>query len=206
MVNFFQLVLLLNGWPEKYRPPWANLQSSQRILEEIGKSFKVWLNQPLYFSESACSAGDRVQSLGQKDPLEKGWESTPVFLSRESHGQRSLTGYSLWSRKESDVTERLTPPLLLLYFSDKETKIQRSQLIHVKSLNRSVEVFISNPMCNTPDSFTAKKRKLPNDVEHLYHRKRNKITSIRLCFRTWIPIPLCPLVSREDCPLERDCT
>ena len=103
------------------------------------------------------------------------WESTPVFLPRESHGQRSLTGYSLWNHKQLDMTERLTLLLLLLlllYFSDKETKIQRSQLIHVKSLNRSVEVFTSNPMCNTPDSFTAKKRKLPNDVEHLYHRKK----------------------------------
>ena len=31
--------------------------------------------------------------------------STPVFLPGESHGQRSLTGYSLQSPKESDMTE-----------------------------------------------------------------------------------------------------
>ena len=36
----------------------------------------------------------------------------PVFLPRESHGQRSLEGYSPWGRKESDTTERLT-----VYFS-----------------------------------------------------------------------------------------
>ena len=35
-----------------------------------------------------------VQFLGQEDPLEKE-RATPVFLPRESHGQRSLTGYSL---------------------------------------------------------------------------------------------------------------
>ena len=35
-------------------------------------------------------------------------ESTPVFLPGEFHGQRSLAGYSPWSRKESDTTERLT--------------------------------------------------------------------------------------------------
>ena len=35
------------------------------------------------------------------------WQSTPVFLPGESHGQRSLVGYSPWSRKESDMTERL---------------------------------------------------------------------------------------------------
>ena len=36
------------------------------------------------------------------------WQSTPVFLPGEFHGQRSLEGYSLWGRKESDTTERLT--------------------------------------------------------------------------------------------------
>ena len=37
------------------------------------------------------------------------WQPTPVFLPGESHGQRSLVGYSPWGRKESDTTERLTP-------------------------------------------------------------------------------------------------
>ena len=32
----------------------------------------------------------------------------PVFLPGESHGQRSLEGYSLCDRKESDMTEQLT--------------------------------------------------------------------------------------------------
>ena len=50
----------------------------------------------------------QVQSLGQKDPLEKEWQATPVFLSGESHGQRSLAGYSLCVRKESDMTENGT--------------------------------------------------------------------------------------------------
>ena len=34
-----------------------------------------------------------VQSLGQEDPLEKEWLPTPLFLSGESHEQRSLVGY-----------------------------------------------------------------------------------------------------------------
>ena len=33
---------------------------------------------------------------------------TPVFLPGESHGKRSLVGYSVWGCKESDTTERLT--------------------------------------------------------------------------------------------------
>ena len=49
-----------------------------------------------------------VQSLGWKDPLEKGKATTPVFLSGESHGQRSLAGYSPWGHKESDTTERIS--------------------------------------------------------------------------------------------------
>ena len=50
----------------------------------------------------------RVQSLGQKDPLEKEWLPTPVFLPGESHGQRSLVGQSPRDPKELDVAEWLT--------------------------------------------------------------------------------------------------
>ena len=33
------------------------------------------------------------------------WQTTPVFLSRESHGKRRLVGYSPWGNKELDMTE-----------------------------------------------------------------------------------------------------
>ena len=33
---------------------------------------------------------------------------TPVFLSAEFHGQRSLAGYSPWCHKESEITEHLS--------------------------------------------------------------------------------------------------
>ena len=49
-----------------------------------------------------------VKSMGQEDPLEKEWQPNPVFLPGESHGERSLVGYSPWGRKESDMTERLS--------------------------------------------------------------------------------------------------
>ena len=49
----------------------------------------------------------QVWSLGQEDPLEKEMATIPVLLPGKSHGQRSLVGYSPWSRKESDMTERL---------------------------------------------------------------------------------------------------
>ena len=41
-----------------------------------------------------------------KIPGGKEWLPTPVFLPREFHGQRSLTGYSPRGCKESDTTER----------------------------------------------------------------------------------------------------
>ena len=40
-----------------------------------------------------------VRSLGWEDPLEKERPPTPVFLPGESHGQRSLVGYSPWGRR-----------------------------------------------------------------------------------------------------------
>ena len=41
----------------------------------------------------------------RKTPWRSKWQPTPVFLPGKSHGQRSLVGYSLRSRKESDITE-----------------------------------------------------------------------------------------------------
>ena len=53
--------------------------------------------------ESNCNAGDRVRSLGQEDPLEKGMATHSSTLAW------SLVGYSPLSCKESDTTEPQTP-------------------------------------------------------------------------------------------------
>ena len=55
----------------------------------------------------------RVRSLGWEDPLEEGMAThssffflpTPGFLPGESHGQRSLAGYSPQGCKQQDMTE-----------------------------------------------------------------------------------------------------
>ena len=51
----------------------------------------------------------QIQSLGLEDPLEESMGTTLVFVPEESHGQRSLVGYSPWGHKESDTdtTEEL---------------------------------------------------------------------------------------------------
>ena len=68
--------------------------------------------------ESACNAGD--------PGLIPGWGRSPgegignPFQHSglgNSHGQRSLVGYSPWSHKESDTTEKLT----LSLFSPRRT-------------------------------------------------------------------------------------
>ena len=40
-------------------------------------------------------------------PWRRKWQPTPVFLLGQSHGQRSLAGYSPWGLKELEMTERL---------------------------------------------------------------------------------------------------
>ena len=59
--------------------------------------------------EFACNAGDlgSVPGLGRSLGEGNGWLTTPVFLSGEFHGQRSLVVYSPWDCKGSDMTEQL---------------------------------------------------------------------------------------------------
>ena len=40
-----------------------------------------------------------------KMPWRRAWQPTPIFLPGESHGQRSLVGYSAWGHEQSDRTE-----------------------------------------------------------------------------------------------------
>ena len=46
-----------------------------------------------------------VQSMGWEDPLEEEMATHSTFLPGESHGQRSLVGYSPYGHKESDMAE-----------------------------------------------------------------------------------------------------
>ena len=60
-------------------------------------------------TDSTCNSGDPGSIPGSgSSPGEGNSYPLPIFLPGESHGQRSLAGYSLWGRKESDTTEWLT--------------------------------------------------------------------------------------------------
>ena len=60
------------------------------------------------YKESTCNVGDlgSIPGLGRSSG---GGHGNPLQYSclENPHGQRSLTGYSHWGRKESDITERL---------------------------------------------------------------------------------------------------
>ena len=56
----------------------------------------------------------RVQSLGWGDPIS---QPTLVFLPGESHGQRSLVGYSPWGHEESDTTAHTQGQSALVLFT-----------------------------------------------------------------------------------------
>ena len=49
-----------------------------------------------------------VRLLDREDPLEKAMATHSSILAWRIHGQRSLVGFSPWSRTESDRIERLT--------------------------------------------------------------------------------------------------
>ena len=52
-----------------------------------------------------------VQFLGWEDPWRRKWQPTPVFLPGESHGQRSLAGYSpRVARVRHDLATTPPPP------------------------------------------------------------------------------------------------
>ena len=58
--------------------------------------------------ESDCQCRRReFSSWSGKIPWRRAWQPTPVLLPGESHGQRSLAGYSPWGRKESETAEQL---------------------------------------------------------------------------------------------------
>ena len=79
------------------------------ICQQIGKlssGHRTGKGQYTFQSERKAMPrnAQTVTQLHSSHMLRK-WQPTPVFLPGESHGWRSLVGYSLWGRKESNTTE-----------------------------------------------------------------------------------------------------
>ena len=58
--------------------------------------------------EPTCQCRRHKRSGLERSPGRGAWQPIPVFLPGESHGQRSLVGYSPPGRKESNTTEQLS--------------------------------------------------------------------------------------------------
>ena len=62
----------------------------------------------LVVKNQSAKAGDkrcRFDPWVRKNPWRRAGQPTPGFLTGESHGQRSLVGYSPWGRKGQNMTE-----------------------------------------------------------------------------------------------------
>ena len=84
------------GCPLSEKNPWCSLfQSGNRGALLRGESLCLQCRRPGF------------NPWVGKIPWRRKWQPTPAFLPGESHGQRSLVGYSPQGHKESDTTERL---------------------------------------------------------------------------------------------------
>ena len=66
----------------------------------------------------SANAGDMGSVPGSgRFPWGREWLPTPGSLPGESHGQRSLVGYSPGGPKKSNMTERVSTQRLVIYSS-----------------------------------------------------------------------------------------
>ena len=92
--------------------------SSPRELNHGSRGLLLFLHIPISLSchgARGIAGGARGKETWDSDSIpgsgrspEGGMKNIPVFLPGESHGQRSLVGFSPWGCKELDVTEQLT--------------------------------------------------------------------------------------------------
>ena len=91
---FNMLVIAFLPRSKRLLMSWLNLPSAV-ILDPQNKVSHCF---PLFPHLLAIKLWDQM-------PWRRKWQPTPVFLPRESQGQRSLVGCHLWGRTESDMTE-----------------------------------------------------------------------------------------------------
>ena len=77
--------------------------------------------------ESACNAEDRVQSLGQEDPLEKEMATHSSILAWRIPWTEKTAGPQSIGSKESDMTEKMFKKMTFLLTCTYENRLRRKQ-------------------------------------------------------------------------------
>ena len=88
-----------------HKVPWKEQQSWILSPHSPGPIFRRWLSGKEFARH--CRRFKFDPWVG-KISWRRAWQPTPVFLPGESHGQRSLVGYSPWGGKELDMAELLS--------------------------------------------------------------------------------------------------
>ena len=97
-------------FPEPHSPTeHKGLLSPELLFCQLCLTFLGGLSRWHCGKESGCQCW-RCKRRGfdpwvGKIPWRRAWQPTPVLLPGESHGQRSLLGYSPWGHKQSDLSE-----------------------------------------------------------------------------------------------------
>ena len=108
------LPMNIKDWSPSGWTGWFSLQSKglSRVFSNTTVQKHQFFGAQLYVASLVAQRLKRLPAMQatwvEKIPWRRKWLPTPVFLYGESHGQRSLVGYSPWGRRESDRTERLT--------------------------------------------------------------------------------------------------
>ncbi|KAI4548085.1 hypothetical protein MG293_000415 [Ovis ammon polii] len=85
-----------------YHTLFSNKVSTKVLIDQIGASQVALVVKNLFANAEVMDEGS---ILGQGDLPEEGMATQLVFLPGESHGQRSLEGYSSQDHKDSDTIE-----------------------------------------------------------------------------------------------------
>ena len=104
----------------------------------------------------------------RKIPWRRKWQPTPVFLPGESHGQRSLQGYSSWGHKELDTTEVTEHTAL---------QFKRTQNSQHRGESRPLGLESSFRKRPQGNSLVSQWLRLVPENDHSQARKPNDITS-----------------------------
>ena len=122
---------------------------------------------------SACGAGDEGSIPGSGGSPVKGNGNPPLgchywSLPGESHGQRSLVGYSPWGHKESDMTEQLSLHFTSLFWlgfpggsGSKESACNAGDLGFIPGSGRSPKEGNGNPL-----QYSCLRNSMDRDIVH----------------------------------------